>query len=171
MSFLCRQPKLQPLALSHPLDTISLYISGVASQEKSWLHQKNYELNREMVSEQNKDQVQDPKMNKKGTLVENGKEQQISMDKKEEEVGEEMEVGEKVEMGEEVEVEVGEEEEIRMRQHSPRMTLPMQWKKENEKKQDVAGEELRRISPKFEGGGGKVSKEAGETKMYLFGLV
>ena len=83
-----------------------------------------------------------------------------------EEMKEEDEVKKEVE---EVKKEV--EEEIRMRRHSPRMTLPLQRKKENEKKQDVAGEELRRISPKFEGGGGKVSKEAGETKMYLFGLV
>ena len=67
---------------------------------------------------------------------------------------------------EEVKKEV--EEEIRMRRHSPRMTLPMQRKKESAKKQDVAGEELRRVSPRFQGGGGKVSKEA---KMYLFGLV
>ena len=73
--------------------------------------------------------------------------------------------------GEEVTKEVEVEEEIRMRRHSPRMTLPMQRKEESAKKQDVAGEELRRVSPRFQGGVGKVSKEAEEAKMYLFGLV
>ena len=58
------------------------------------------------------------------------------------------------------------------RRYSPRMTLPMQRKEESAKKQDVAGEELRRVSPRFQGGVGKVSnKEAEEAKMYLFGLV
>ena len=96
---------------------------------------------------------------------------------KEEDTGKEAEV-QKEEMKEEDEVkkEVEEvtkevEEEIRMRRHSPRMTLPLQRKKANEKKQDVAGEELRRVSPRFQGGVGKVSKEAEEAKMYLFGLV
>ena len=120
--------------------------SGVATQEKSWLQQKNFELSRETASEQNRDQVQQENMGKKEVGVE-----------EEEEVGKEMEAGE--------------EEEIRMRRHSPRMTLPMQRKEESAKKQDVAGEELRRVSPRFQGGVGKVSKEAEEAKMYLFGLV
>ena len=140
---------------------------GVATQEKSWL-QQNFELSRETESEQNKDLVQDSmqgKMNKKETLVENGKELLENMGKKEEEG----EVGE--EEKKEVEVKVGEEEDIGMRRHSPRMTLPMQKKQESEKREDVAGEELRRASPKFQGGGRKVSKEAEEAKMYLFGLV
>ena len=130
--------------------------SGVATQEKSWLQQKNFELSRETASEQNRDQVQQENMGKKEVGVE-----------EEEEVGKEMEAGE--EMGKEIEA--GEEEEIRMRRHSPRMTLPMQRKEESAKKQDVAGEELRRVSPRFQGGVGKVSKEAEEAKMYLFGLV
>ena len=136
--------------------------SGVATQEKSWLQQKNFELSRETASEQNRDQVQQENMGKKEVGVE-----------EEEEVGKEMEAGEEMEVGEEMgkEIEAGEEEEIRMRRHSPRMTLPMQRKKANEKKQDVAGEELRRVSPRFQGGVGKVSKEAEEAKMYLFGLV
>ena len=136
--------------------------SGVATQEKSWLQQKNFELSRETASEQNRDQVQQENMGKKEVGVE-----------EEEEVGKEMEAGEEMEVGEEMgkEIEAGEEEEIRMRRHSPRMTLPMQRKEESSKKQDVAGEELRRVSPRFQGGGGKVSKEAEEAKMYLFGLV
>ena len=140
--------------------------SGVATQEKSWLQQKNFELSRETASEQNRDQVQQENMGKKEVGVE-----------EEEEVGKEMEAGEEMEVGEEVgeemgkEIEAGEEEEIRMRRHSPRMTLPMQRKEESTKKQDVAGEELRRVSPRFQGGVGKVSKEAEEAKMYLFGLV
>ena len=118
-------------------------------------------------------------MIKKVTLIEQGKEQHENEGKKEVEMGEEeeMEVVEEVKMGEEEEeeevevveeVEVGkEEEEIRMRRHSPRMTLPMQGMKENKKRQVNAGEEVRRISPRLQGGGGEVSKEV---KMYLFGL-
>ena len=89
---------------------------------------------------------------------------------KEEDTGKEAEVH-KEEKQEEEHIKKEVEEEIRMRRHSPRMTLPMQRKKANEKKQDVAGEELRRVSPRFQGGVGKVSKEAEEAKMYLFGLV
>ena len=144
--------------------------SGVATQEKSWLQQKNFELSRETASEQNRDQVQQENMGKKEVGVE--EEEELGVEE-EEEVGKEMEAGEEMEVGEEMgkEIEAGEEEEIRMRRHSPRMTLPMQRKQESEKKQDAAGEELRRVSPRFQGGVGKVSKEAEEAKMYLFGLV
>ena len=63
-----------------------------------------------------------------------------------------------------------EEEEIRMRRHSPRVALPMQRKYESEKMQDDAREAPRRVNPKFQSGGVKFSKEAEEAKMYLFGL-
>ena len=63
-----------------------------------------------------------------------------------------------------------EKEEIRMRRHSPRVTLPMQKKYESEKMQDDAREAPRRVNPKFQSGGVKFSKEAEEAKMYLFGL-
>ena len=65
-----------------------------------------------------------------------------------------------------------EEEEIRMRRHSPRVALPMQRKYESEKMQDDAREREapRRVNPKFQSGGVKFSKEAEEAKMYLFGL-
>ena len=140
------------------------------------MQQKSSELT---ASEEDKDQVQGSMMGemfKKVTLVEQGKEQHENEGKKEVEMGEEeeMEVVEEVKMGEEEEVEVveevevgKEEEEIRMRRHSPRMTLPMQGMKENKKRQVNAGEEVRRISPRLQGGGGEVSKEV---KMYLFGL-
>ena len=65
-----------------------------------------------------------------------------------------------------------EEEEIRMRRHSPRVALPMQRKYESKKMQDDAREREapRRVNPKFQSGGVKFSKEAEEAKMYLFGL-
>ena len=140
-------------------------VLGVQGQDKSWLEQKNSEVSREMASEQNKDSGIMRTMDEMTTLVENGKEQQENMRK--EDVGEgkverkkEKAENEMVENAENDKVEV---EEIRMRRHSPRVTLPMQRREESEKSR----EETRRVSPRFQGGGGKISKEA---KMYLFGL-
>ena len=86
---------------------------------------------------------------------------------------EEVEEEEEEEKVEEVEVEEErveeeEEEEIRMRRHSPRLTLPMQWKEE--KRRGGGGEAQRRVSPRLQGVRDKVLKEAEEAKMYLFGL-
>ena len=105
-----------------------------------------------------------------GAEVQNLNSVVVNRTEKEEGAGKEVEVH-KEEKKEEEHVKNEVEEEIRMRRHSPRMTLPMQRKQESEKRQDVAGEELRRVSPRFQGGVGKVSKEAEEAKMYLFGLV
>ena len=129
-----------------------------------------------MAYEHNKDSGIMRTMDEMTTLVENGKEQQENMGK--EDVGgkEEVEEGkvekkeekaenEMVENAENDKEEV-EEEEIRMRRHSPRLTLPMQRREESKK----SPEETRRVSPRFQGGGGKISKEAEEAKMYLFGL-
>ena len=151
-------------------------VLGVQGQDKSWLEQKNSEVSREMASEQNKDSGIMRTMDEMTTLVENGKEQQENTGM--EDVGgkEEVEEGtverkkekaenEIVENAEDDKVEV-EEEEFRMRRHSPRLTLPMQKREESEK----SPEETRRVSPRFQGGGGKISEEAEEAKMYLFGL-
>ena len=141
---------------------------GAQSHGSSSLHEANGEQSREMESDvedrfaAEKNEHDGAEVQNLNSVAENGTEQ-----KKDEGTGEEVEVHKEMDEVKKVEF----EEDYRMRRHSPRITLPMQMKKENEKKtQDVAGEELRRISPKFEGGG-KVSKEAGETKMYLFGLV
>ena len=81
---------------------------------------------------------------------------------------EEEEKVEEVEVEEERVEEEEEEEEIRMRRHSPRLTLPMQWKEE--KRRGGGGEAQRRVSPRLQGVRDKVLKEAEEAKMYLFGL-
>ena len=144
-------------------------VSGVQGQDKSWLDKKNSEVSREMASEQNKDSGIMRTMDEMTTLVENGKEQQENIGK--EDVGGKVErkkekaEKEMVENAENDKVEV-EEEEIRMRRHSPRVTLPMQRREESKK----SLEETRRVSPRFQGGGGKISKEAEEAKIYLFGL-
>ena len=86
-------------------------------------------------------------MNKMETAVEGGKEQQETLEK-------EMEG-----------------KEAMKRHYSPRMTLPVQKKEENEKRPDEAETAARRVSPKFLGeAGGKFSEEAEDEKMYLFDL-
>ena len=95
-------------------------------------------------AEQNDDHVQNSTMknaDKTSTLAENGEAQQENLE---------------------------EEQEIRKRQYSPRMTLPIQRKKEKEP--DEAEGAARRISPKFRGKVGKFSEKVEEEKMYLFDL-
>ena len=100
--------------------------------------------------EQNDDSVQNVTMKKTDTMetvIEGGEEQQETLEKE------------------------IEGKETRKRRYSPRMTLPVQKKEENEKRPDEAEGETRRVSPKFRGGaGGKVSKKAEDEKMYLFDL-
>ena len=87
-------------------------------------------------------------MNKMETAVEDGEEQQETLEKDMEGKG------------------------ASKRHHSPRMTLPVQKKEAKEKRPDAAEEVTRRISPKFRGDAGKkVSQKAKDEKMYLFGLV
>ena len=86
-------------------------------------------------------------MNKMETAVEGGEEQQETLEK-------EMEG-----------------KEAMKRHYSPRMTLPVQKKEEKKKRPDEAEGATRRVSPKFQGGVGKVSQKAEDEKMYLFDLI
>ena len=131
-----------------------LWCLGVESPDKPRLFQKGPVLSKDFQGglslEQNNDHVQNStveKADKVEILVEDGEEQQETI---EEEV---------------------EEEEIRKRRYSPRMTLPVQKKEEKKKRPDEAEGATRRVSPKFQGGVGKVSQKAEDEKMYLFDLI